>query len=176
MPTVSWSLSIPWEEILLLEKKIDERTKLGNRKTELSLELGGSVRSLSWSERMPPMVDRVTEMVENGGARVEALRPEPAVTYAGVARFPLRLTTSCDLSELTGIMFAVEKAEPRLEVERLYIRVPREADTPQNRFTVEMTITSFALKEKSTADKKAAPTGSGKPAAGQSAVGKGGAR
>ena len=96
----------------------------------------------TWSEQLPVMVEQISAIVEQSGAKIDTLQPSPAVERDHLTRFPLRLTLRTDLQHLTEVMRRSRAAVPLLSVDHLAIRA---GEKPGEPLQVEMTLTAYVI-------------------------------
>lgn len=119
-----------------------ELSKLRADGRKLSEKVRQRTAPWTWSEQLPVMVEQISTLVEQSGAKIDTLQPSPAVERDHLARFPLRLTMRTDLQHLTAVMQRIRAAVPLLSVDHLAIRAPERPDEP---LQVEMTLTAYVI-------------------------------
>lgn len=111
----------------------------------LSGKLGTRLPSCTWSEQMPSMVTELTSIVEEHGAVIETMQPQPMTQDGKILSFPLQLGLHADLATITGILKDISNTVPLLQVERLSIG---KDETKGGKLHISLTVTSFVVLDK----------------------------
>jgi Tfp pilus assembly protein PilO len=110
----------------------------------LARKIGDRRRQCSWNEEMPPMVSRVSKLIEQGGTRISALHPLPIVASDVLARLPMQVSFSDNLAGLTEILLRSRQALPLLKIDQLQVHNDLQGGDQLN---VDMTVSAYVVLE-----------------------------
>lgn len=142
LTTTTREITTQRENLRQARRRVKEQAEVQIAEQQLQQKIARQQNSWSWSEQLPIMVSQVTRIVEDSGAKIDTLQPEPLVTRQQLARFPLRMTLHAELGQLTSVLSAVTRSTPLLSVDHLNIQT---GEKPGDPLQVELTLSSFVM-------------------------------